>query len=367
MHTGGMSRAPQGRLWSARHALDRSEGAPFLEVSHVSSALLPLSLLTLTAGAVHAETLVAGGDIDTDQTWTAANSPYIVDGDITVLEGASLVIEEGVEVRATAHADSQGSGVRTNQVEIGVRGRLAINGTSDNPVLLSSTANPNSMTASWYGIRVLDGAEVSLSHVRMEGTVNGIESDNGTGVLTTDHVFIVSPQTRGVWLRAGTPTLHRVEVSRPGRYGIDIEGSSSPTITGCVVTGSSDYGIWVHPSSPGTTVTLRNCTLDGNQMNVRASPTEDASPTSLSIVDSILSNHNIGVSATNTDVYVSYSNVWRFNNANPFVGEISVGEGVIAANPLYVSDSDLRLTSRSPSRLSGENGGHQGRIPSMAS
>ena len=39
------------------------------------------------------------GNITTDSTWTAANNPYVVNGNLTVDPGVTLTIDAGVEVQ----------------------------------------------------------------------------------------------------------------------------------------------------------------------------------------------------------------------------------------------------------------------------
>jgi len=61
--------------------------------------LLPIVLLLCCFALANTAlaTDIPGGDVS--GTWTAADNPYIVQGDITVLENESLTIEPGVEVR----------------------------------------------------------------------------------------------------------------------------------------------------------------------------------------------------------------------------------------------------------------------------
>ncbi|RJP77712.1 MAG: T9SS C-terminal target domain-containing protein [Candidatus Zixiibacteriota bacterium] len=54
-------------------------------------------LAALSAASVSAETIIPGGSVS--GTWTAAGSPYIIQGDVTLSAGSSLVIEPGVQVR----------------------------------------------------------------------------------------------------------------------------------------------------------------------------------------------------------------------------------------------------------------------------
>lgn len=65
-------------------------------------------------------------------TWTKGNT-YNVTGHITVPEGESLTIEEGVEVIFT----TEGVGTNHAPVEFSVEGNLYCEGTEDNPILFS--------------------------------------------------------------------------------------------------------------------------------------------------------------------------------------------------------------------------------------
>ena len=71
-----------------------------------STLLIGLAMLAILVGlcmprSAHAEgpTNVPDGIYTTDQTWTAADSPYIVNGWITLENSSTLTIEPGTEVR----------------------------------------------------------------------------------------------------------------------------------------------------------------------------------------------------------------------------------------------------------------------------
>src|SRR5262245_1150087 len=81
--------------------------------------LLILVALHLPAGAVRAATVISGGFI-TNQTWTAAGSPYVVQGDITIPPGGHLILEPGTIVQV-ASTDGQIAGRDTGRVEITVK------------------------------------------------------------------------------------------------------------------------------------------------------------------------------------------------------------------------------------------------------
>ena len=92
--------------------------------------------LLLVATPARATTTIPGGLV-VNQTWTPANSPYYVSGDITVPAGATLTIQPGTVV-TNAASDSQGSGLDTKRVEWNINGTLQLGGNATNPVVVQS-------------------------------------------------------------------------------------------------------------------------------------------------------------------------------------------------------------------------------------
>jgi hypothetical protein len=81
-------------------------------------------------------------NITADTTWTLANSPYTLTATIEVVDGATLTVEPGVEVR------SEGNG-------LDVAGTLLAVGTANQPITFTATS---ATPGSWGGIRIY-GAE----------------------------------------------------------------------------------------------------------------------------------------------------------------------------------------------------------------
>ncbi len=88
--------------------------------------------LTCILTTAHAQTTI-GGQITT-QTWTAANSPYIIEADTFVVGNATLTIEPGVEVRF-----NPATNLVIGTASFGTA-TLEILGTADNPILFTSNA-----------------------------------------------------------------------------------------------------------------------------------------------------------------------------------------------------------------------------------
>lgn len=186
------------------------------------------------AAAAAAQTVVPGGNI-TNHVWTAANSPYIVMGDIVVPAGAYLVLEPGVEVRF-APSDATGSGLDPLRVELTIHGSLTINGTVSSPVLLSAQ---NGVAGSWHGVTLQPGClDATLEHTTVSGARRAIVAHMPGDVLQCSNLSVTDFVLSGIEVRAGLPTLgDLVLTGAPGAVGLDVFPSTSPELESAIISG----------------------------------------------------------------------------------------------------------------------------------
>ncbi len=157
-----------------------------------------------TSSVVEADTVVSG---DVSGTW-AAHTVVAVNGHITVPEGSSLTIEEGVEVVFT----TEGVGTNHVPVEFIVRGNLYCRGTAENPVLLTipederTTANIHNADYEWGGIVAYESCEEMLiDHTIIE--------------YTGGEVVQGSPAANAGYYEAGDDIYPQITTNNPnGRY-----------------------------------------------------------------------------------------------------------------------------------------------------
>ncbi len=127
-----------------------------------------------------ADTIVPGGNISSNITWTSAGSPYIVQGSITVSSG-TLTIEPGVVVKAEPNANVE---IRTSG------GKLFAEGTLEEPILFTSnSANPS--PGEWKGI-FFDGGtatDSSLKHCTIAYAQNGIRISQNVFMFVQNTTF----------------------------------------------------------------------------------------------------------------------------------------------------------------------------------
>lgn len=131
-------------------------------------ALLPVVLLVAAQSARSSGPTNVSGAINSDTTWTAANSPYVLNGLVSVSSGVTLTIQPGVVV--------QGSSQSAN---LSVYGSLSALGSSSQPITFTSASD--SAPAQWGGIGFQSGSGTSTLqyvNVRYGGGTN-VSAGNG--------------------------------------------------------------------------------------------------------------------------------------------------------------------------------------------
>ena len=141
-----------------------------------------VAVLALVSAPVAGATNVSG-IISADTTWTAANSPYVMTGNVSVNAGVTLTIEPGVTVQGNAAA-------RT----LIVNGSLSAVGTESAGITFTSTSD--SAPGQWTGVTFNSGAGT--------GTFKYVSARFGGGGVGGD----ISGMLKFLWTLdpAGNPT-----------------------------------------------------------------------------------------------------------------------------------------------------------------
>ncbi len=242
----------------------------------------------LFGGGARADTTV-GGDITASATWTLADSPFVVDSSILILNGARLTIEAGVTVRFN---DNTGMSVGhpIDDASASYRGNLTVNGTAELPVTFtSSSGSADGWAGLVFGPRSDDYSSSSLNYliVQHAGQTNPV-GDNagvtlnytGSSISLTD-VSISQCGGSGISIHYSSLSLSGAEIAGNGAEGIMAE-SASLQLDGVRVTGNQASGLVLSDSGgqvlnceiqdntgfgidmPGSALTIQDNTISGN-------------------------------------------------------------------------------------------------------
>ncbi len=220
---------------------------PFASLVAVAG-LLVVSRLT-------ADTLVSG-TISTSTTWTLANSPYVVTGDIKVQGSGSpvLTIQPGVTVKFNQNVNFF--------VGANAAGGLQAVGTSSQPITF--TANGSTTAGYWRGIQLMSGTLSSGQIAYATVSYGGVSASSGGISITScsptiSNVTAQSNANSGISVLSGAPTISNSTLSG-NPWGLGIVGGT-PTLSNVTVSGSTAGGIYL--ASPAV-ASLQTVTITGN-------------------------------------------------------------------------------------------------------
>jgi parallel beta-helix repeat protein/predicted outer membrane repeat protein len=212
-------------------------------------ALLALTLAT----TCHAETIIPGGDVS--GLWTLSGSPYYIEGDITLTDTDTLIIEPSVWAVFRGH------------YSFTIYGVLIAQGTEADSIGFTSGLGYDE----WQGLDFLNSSSDSsiLAYCRItESDDSGIHCSASSPDISHSRISANSAEVGcGIYCDDSEPGITNCTISGNSASdggGIYCNHNSSPGISNCDLSvNSADFyggGIYCGNSSPG----IENCTLTDN-------------------------------------------------------------------------------------------------------
>lgn len=199
------------------------------------------------------------GTISLNTTWYAGASPYVIEGEVTVAQGATLTVEPGTIVR------SKGAGLV-------VRGGLIAKGLPEEMILFRPEAEQPA--APWKGI-VFDhtGAQESLlERVRITGAQTGVTClASSPQILTSE----VTENRVGILVRHATarPVLQGNHIVLNQEDGLAVHDAAAPVIAGNRIAQNKRHGLALS-KTPGLGVHGNELVDNGAIQGWNASPAD---------------------------------------------------------------------------------------------
>lgn len=318
-----------------------------------------VGIALLATGFIAHAALFAGGRL------TRANSPYLINGDMRVSAGDSLIIDPGVELRFGASSSFI------------VEGLLIAQGTEDDSIYFTAAgASPTS--GSWNGIflynaparplrRVVvsfaatgitcDGGSPIIEDCDFSGNVNGIDFVNGATAQIRRSLFL---QNGNAAIRCidASPTIELNVITQNALTGFEsaiVCNGASPRIQHNLIFGNGHSGI---DCANGSSAEIYQNTLTNNEFGVTIS---DSNP---QLYNNIVTGSSTGISSESAEPEIFHNNVFGNSDGNFLDCPAGVGEmstvnfnghagdafGNISLDPIYVNpaESDFRIAQGSP-------------------
>ncbi len=301
------------------------------------------------------------GTLWADKQLAVTNSPYTIPGDLTVPDGVTLTIDPGVEMRFAA-TDQMKSGRSATRAELNVDGALNANGTTNGKITFTG-ANTNRNT--WHGLWAgPNTGTFVLKNAIIEYANTGLEYQKPGATTIADTTFRENG-AYAVEVDEGQLTLDAVDMVS-NNDGVFVHEAAGATINDSLVRDNDHYGIRIAQDASS----LRNTTIDHTTVHNNDSYgvyITNASGTSTSVtLSNNLITENWRGTYRNTSAYgtvhVLYNGAWG-NHYTDFHSNLTLDDGNFSANPIYVSQSNLRLTRNSPARFASSTGGDIGALP----
>ncbi len=286
-----------------------------------------LFLFCCIIGFLNVRATNVSGVIISNTTWTLANSPYIVVGDVAIDSGITLTIQPGVQVRFDGSYNFY------------VDGRLLAIGTVTDSITFTSNKNTPA-TSDWRGIsfRPKSGSDTSkLSFCYVEYAFRGVFSDGSILKISNS---VIRRNSTGILINYNTGylTIANNLVTRNATDGIS--GGTNTALSGNITGNEVSYNSTGLRASNPVTWNVTNNTFSANATGLSLTSINAAFNVS---GNSVIGNSTAGISiSTNNIITAPLQNNLIIYNGSGLV--LNIFRGLITHNTIAYNSTGVMHT-----------------------
>ena len=207
------------------------------------------------------------GVITSNTTWTKANSPYIINGNLAIDPGWTLTLQNGTQV------------IFNGSYTFNIDGTLQANGLSGDSVVIMGVTSG----IVYPGINLRNGATVNLAYTKVQNATAGVTTQSGTNLniqnsrltgnttgLSLGYISGIVKKTRfdnnGTGIQTSNSALLTADslVVQLNTLGVGC-GNSTTSMTNSSISNNSGDGI--SDGGSGGSLTVNNCQINSNTSN----------------------------------------------------------------------------------------------------
>lgn len=228
------------------------------------------------------------GLVSTDVTWTFEYNPYIVQGDLTVAQNATLTIAEGVTI------------LFDGVYYLNVNGTLQVEGEKDREVIFTSKID-NPLSWDWHAIRFDSRAPGYIKYGIISDARIGIVCENSAPRLEN---CTIEHNDQGLLGLDSNPEIVDCEIRRNRYDGITIEESTNLTISSSTI------------SQNNNGIKLINCKgiIENNEI-------KDNRISGIAVLDSTPEIRTNNITTNQNGIRI-------LNNANPLITRNNISDNI---------------------------------------
>jgi hypothetical protein len=199
--------------------------------------------LAFSAGVATADFDIRQQNIDRDTTWK--RGIYYIYGDLAIVNGATLTIEAGAEVRFD---EVKGTGGYEDGAELVVRSGYLIAQGKPSMAVKFTSANGVKKMGDWGAIIVEQGSQYILDNAIIEYATNGLRlyntTSNSASGSSVDGAIIRHCLNNGVYATQARANLYHLSAEYNGYAGVKTAGSCYVSASYCDLCSNGVYNFY---------------------------------------------------------------------------------------------------------------------------